>query len=210
MIRLLVADDHAAARAGMVALTAGTDISVVAEAATCEEAVAQALKSAVDVVLLDVRMPATDGFHALEQIKAAKPTLPVLLFSVSDTLRDISRAHHLGAAGFVSKAQTRDAILLAIEKAAAGKSAWTRQQLRRVRNSASAADELVGDHTVDLTPREHQVLQRLVEGLVNDDIGEVLGVDVETVKQHVKHILRKLGVEDRTQAAVWAVRHRAV
>jgi DNA-binding NarL/FixJ family response regulator len=206
MIRLLVADDHPIARAGVSGLVAGTEIEVSGEVATCNDAVRQALRTEPDVVLLDVRMPESDGFQALQQIKEKKPNLPVLMFSVSDSLMEINRAHELGAAGFIPKGAGQEAFLTAVRKAAAGKSAWTRQQLRRLRSS-STCDGLVTDNTVSLTPREREVLAKIVQGLVNEDIGGELGIDVETVKQHVKHILKKLGVVDRTQVAVWAVRN---
>lgn len=206
MIHLLVADDHPLARAGVAGLTADTDIEVVCEVATSEEAVRQALRAKVDVALLDVRMPDADGFQALRQIKQQKPDLPVLMFSVSDSVLEINQAHRLGAAGYIPKGLGRDPFLATIRKAVGGKRAWTRQQLRRMRASLECNDP-VKEHTVDLTNRERAVLAEIVKGLVNDDIAEELGIDVETVKQHVKHILKKLGVEDRTQAAVWAVRH---
>jgi DNA-binding NarL/FixJ family response regulator len=206
MIRLLVADDQPVARAGVVGLVAGTEISVVCEVATCNEAVRQATRSKPDVVLLDVRMPESDGFQALQEIKEQQPTLPVLMFSVSDTLMEITRAHRLGACGFVPKGLVLDPFLLAIRKAASGKSAWTRQQLRRVRTNVEF-EGLITNDTVSFTPRERQVLALLPRGFANEDIAEELGVDIETVKQHVKHILRKLGVDDRTQAAIWALRH---
>jgi len=206
MIRILVADDHPVARAGVVGLIDGTDIVVACEAADCGEAVHQAIAHDLEVILLDVRMPGGDGFGTLQKIKQEKPNVSVLMFSVSDSLTEISRAHQLGAAGFIQKGLARDQFLAAIRKAAGGKPAWTRQQLRRVRTS-SGNDEPITDHTVSLTSRESEILAKLVQGLVNEDIADELGIDIETVKQHVKHILKKLGVEDRTQAAVWAVRN---
>jgi DNA-binding NarL/FixJ family response regulator len=207
MIRLFVADDHPITRAGVVGLIEGTEIQVSGDAATCNDAVRQTLRMDPDVVLLDVRMPESDGFQALQQIKEKKPNLPVLMFSVSDSLQEINRAHQRGAAGFVPKGASREAFLTAVRKAATGKSAWTRQQLRRLRHNEEP-DELINDNTVNLTPREREVLKQMVQGLVNEDIGTELGIDIETVKQHVKHILQKLGVVDRTQAALWAVRNK--
>jgi DNA-binding NarL/FixJ family response regulator len=209
MIRLLVADDQPIVRAGLAGLIAGTEICIVCEVATCSEAVRQATRSKPDVVLLDIRMPETDGFQALKQIKQQSPQLPVLMYSISDSLTEITLAHREGASGYVPKGVGRDAFLLAIRKAALGKSAWTRQQLRRVRTHVESEGPFTND-TVCITPRERQVLLLLPKGMANEDIAEELGVDIETVKQHVKHILKKLGVDDRTQAAVWALRHGLV
>jgi len=190
MIRLLVADDHPVARAGVIGLVAGTDIEVSCEVGTCTEAVRQALRTEPNVVLLDVRMPESDGFHALQQIKKQKRGLPVLMFSVSDSWLEITRAHQLGAAGFIPKGADREPFLMAIRKAASGKPAWTRGQVQRM-CAGMAGDGLITDNTANLTPRECEVLGKMVCGLGNDDIADELGIDVETIKQHVQHISRR-------------------
>jgi len=115
----------------------------------------------------------------------------------------------LGAAGFVMKSAPREKLLEAIRKAAAGDSAWTREELRRV-TGALAAPRLTGDIEVPLTQRESEVLRQMALGLTNKEIAKMLGISYETVKEHVQHILRKIGVTDRTQAAVWAVRKNLV
>jgi DNA-binding NarL/FixJ family response regulator len=204
-IKLLIADDHEVARSGLKSLLAGTELKVVAEVASGAEAVKYALENDPDVVLLDVRMPDGDGLDALGRIKLDKPDMPILMLSAFDNPTYIARAVALGASGYLLKGCTRDALLGAIRTAAAGESAWTRDELRRV-TGALATPRLTADVEVPLTQRESEVLRQLAYGLTNKEIAQALHISYETVKEHVQHILRKVGVEDRTQAAVWAVR----
>jgi len=204
-IRIVMADDEGLTRAGLSALLAGTEIEVVAEATNCEQVVRQTVRSKPDVVLLDIRMQGENGFDALQQIRKQCPDTSILMFSVCDSLAEIARAYTLGADGYVCKSVHREELLQTIRKAATGRDAWTRQQRRRVSSGLLARESI--DAAAALTPRETEVLRKLTEGKTNDEISEELAVDVETIKHHVKHILAKLGVEDRTQAALWAVRH---
>ena len=204
-IKLLIADDHEVVRCGLRSLVAGTDIEVVDEATTGEQAVQKALANPPDVVLLDIRMPDGDGLNALGRIKLERNDLPVLMLSTYDNPTYVARAVALGAAGYVLKGADRATLLEAIRKAAAGESAWTRDELRRV-TGALATPRLNADVEVPLTQRESEVLRQLALGLTNKEIAQALHISYETVKEHVQHILRKVGVSDRTQAAVWAVR----
>jgi DNA-binding NarL/FixJ family response regulator len=111
----------------------------------------------------------------------------------------------LGASGYLLKGCTREQLIKAIHTAASGESAWTRDELRRV-TGALATPRLAADVEVPLTQRESEVLRQLAYGLTNKEIAQALHISYETVKEHVQHILRKIGVSDRTQAAVWAVR----
>jgi DNA-binding NarL/FixJ family response regulator len=208
-IKLLIADDHEVVRSGLKALLAGADIKVVAEVATGADAVKTALETDVDVVLLDIRMPDGDGLTALGRIKLDKPELPILILSTYDNPTYVARAVALGANGFLLKGCTRDELIAAIRTAAAGESAWTRDELRRV-TGALATPRLAADVEVPLTQRESEVLRQLAYGLTNKEIAQTLHISYETVKEHVQHILRKIGVSDRTQAAVWAVRKELV
>ena len=208
-IKLLIADDHEVVRTGLKSLVTGTDIKVVAEAATGEAAIKQTLKHNPDVVLLDIRMPDGDGLNALGRIKLEKPDLPVLMLSTYDNPTYVARAVALGAAGYILKGASRDELLKAIKAAAAGENSWTRDELRRV-TGALATPRLNADVEVPLTQRESEVLRQLAFGLTNKEIAQALHISYETVKEHVQHILRKIGVSDRTQAAVWAVRKNLV
>jgi DNA-binding NarL/FixJ family response regulator len=144
--------------------------------------------------------------NALGRIKVDKPGLPILMFSYSDNPTHIARAVALGASGYLLKGCTRDELVNAIKVAAAGESTFTRDRLRHV-TTALATPRLTADVEVALTQREGEVLRQLASGLTNKQIAESLHINHETVKEHVQHILGKIGVSDRTQAAVWAVRN---
>lgn len=204
-IKVLIADDHEVVRCGLSSLLEGTDIDVIAETKTGEETLALLQKKKPDVVLLDIRMPEGDGLHTLGRIKLDYPELPVLMFSSYDNPTYVARAVALCASGYVLKGSPREKLVEAIRLAAAGDSAWTREELRRV-TGALATPRLNADVEVPLTHRESEVLRHLALGLTNKEIAQALQISYETVKEHVQHILRKIGVSDRTQAAVWAVR----
>ncbi|MBI3465357.1 MAG: response regulator transcription factor [Planctomycetes bacterium] len=204
-IRLLIADDHEVVRSGLKSLLSGTDIEIVAEAANGEEVVRLAAESQPDVVLLDIRMPGTDGLAVLGRLKMQQPSVPVLIFSTYDNPTYVARAVALGASGYVLKGSSREEFVQAIRTVASGETAWSREDLRRV-TGALATPRLDADVDVPLTQRESEVLRQLALGLTNKEIAQALHISYETVKEHVQHILRKLGVSDRTQAAVWAVR----
>ena len=209
MIKVLICDDHEVVRYGMRRLVRDTDIQVVAEADTGESAVDAALDDTPDkrpdVILMDVRMPGGDGLSSLGRIKLERPDLPILILSTYDNPTYVARAVALGAAGYLVKTASRERMLAAIRKVAGGEAAWTREELRRV-TGALATPRLSADVDVPLTQRESEVLRQLALGLTNKEIAAALKISYETVKEHVQHILRKVGVSDRTQAAVWAVR----
>ncbi len=117
--------------------------------------------------------------------------------------------YRLGAAGYLLKGASREELLAGIRKAASGENAWSREELRRI-TGALATPRLAADVDVPLTQRESEVLRLLAMGMTNKEIAQSLHISYETVKEHVQHILRKLGVSDRTQAAVWAVRKKLV
>ncbi len=200
-IRLLIADDHMVVRAGLKRLL---NIDLVAEATCGDEAVRLADEIQPDVVLLDVRMPHGDGLAALARIKIDHSNMPVLMYSGFDCPAHAARAVALGASGLLHKGSGSHTIVETIQSAARGEALWTSVELRRAA-SALAAPTPMADG-VPLTHREHEVLQRIVAGGTNVRIADQLGISDETVKEHVQHILRKIGVSNRTQAAIWAVR----
>jgi DNA-binding NarL/FixJ family response regulator len=208
-IKMLVADDHEMVRSGLKTMLADTEIKVAAEVGTGEAATKCALENDFDLVLMDIRMPGGDGLNALGRIKLDKPDLPILMLSTFDNPTYIARSVALGASGYLLKSCSRDDLIKAIRAAAAGESAWTRDELRRV-TGALATPRLAADVEVPLTQRESEVLRQLAYGLTNKEIAQALHISYETVKEHVQHILRKIGVTDRTQAAVWAVRKELV
>jgi DNA-binding NarL/FixJ family response regulator len=204
-VRMLIADDHEVIRTGLATLLAGSDIEIVAQAANGKEAIKLAEQHKPDVVLLDIRMPDGDGLATLEKLRAKVPDSKVVMLSTYDNPTYIARAVALGAADYVLKGSSREDMITTIEAAAAGESPSRAGELKRVA-SAMKVRQVIDDDDVPLTQRETQVLRHVALGLSNKEIGRSLEISVETVKEHVQNILRKIAVSDRTQAAVWAVR----
>ncbi|MBA63577.1 MAG: DNA-binding response regulator [Planctomycetaceae bacterium] len=204
-IRLMLIDDHEIIRSGIRKMIAGSEIQLIAESNSGDNVLAGISQYHPDVILLDVRLEEGDGLSALGRVKIERPQIPVLMLSTFDNPTYVARSVALGASGYLLKNSSRDAILDAIRKVASGENAWTREELRRV-TGALATPRLSADIEVPLTQRESEVLEQLAHGLTNKEIALALGISYETVKEHVQHILRKVGVNDRTQVAVWAVR----
>ena len=205
-VRLLIADDHAVVRAGLKSLLGDfRDIEIVAEAVEGTEVVRLARRHRPDVVLLDVRMPGSDGLAVLVALRSELPELPVVMFSAYDNPTYIARAMALGAVGYLNKSASVDEIAAAVRQAGAGDMLWSREGMRRAAGALTTPRATI-DLEVPLTKRESEVLKQLALGLSNEEIAQSLAITYETVKEHVQHILRKLSVADRTQAAVWAVR----
>jgi DNA-binding NarL/FixJ family response regulator len=204
-INLLIADDHEVVRAGVGAMLQGSDVQVVGEAATGNQAIEMAMKLHPDVVLLDIRMPDTDGLEALERILDRSPRSKVVMFTGHDNPTYVARAVALGAAGYVMKGAAREEVVSAIQRAHTGLPPDTESVMGRVKNTM-ARRRPTYDEDIPLTNREVQVLRHVALGLSNREIGRSLDISIETVKEHVQNILRKLEAGDRTEAAVWAVK----
>jgi len=205
-IRVVVADDHEIIREGIVALLNGTDVEIVGLASDGETAVQMAIERNPDVLLLDVRMPGVDGLEALARVKGGQPDQAVLMMSSYDNPGYAARAVSLGASGYLLKDAPRDDLLSALRRVALGQDLWSREKLRRMSGSMTRMGEAVPAE-ITFTKRERDVLVLLAGGQTNREIAEQLGISAETVKEHVKHLLTKIGVTDRTQAAIWAVRN---
>ena len=204
-VRLLIADDHPLIRAGLRAMLSGTEFEIVAEATSGEEVLRAVDASQVDCILLDIRMKRGDGLSTLPRLKMHHAKTPIVMISSHNNPTYIAKAVALEANGFFCKSGTRDELLATLRTCADGGTAWTRRELRRVSGGLAAPKVAVGiDYA--LTQREMEVLGKVAAGLSNNGIAEVLGISRETVKEHVQNMLRKLGLSDRTQAAVWAVR----
>jgi DNA-binding NarL/FixJ family response regulator len=204
-ISLVVADDHELVRTGLATLLKGSDIEIVSQATNGDEAVDQVMKHSPDVVLMDIRMVESDGLTALERIRKQSPRTPVIMLSTYDNPTYVARSVALGACDYVLKGSSRKELVSAIERAARGQSPDPDSILQRVKEAMERRHEPVKED-IPLTNREVQVLRHVALGLSNREIGRSLEISVETVKEHVQNILRKIKVSDRTQAAVWAVR----
>ncbi len=204
-VKVLIADDHEVIRSGLAHLMAGTNFEVVGQAANGKECLKLAEQLRPDIIVLDIRMPDWDGLTALEKIKQKVPEAKVVMLSTYDNPTYVARAVALGATDYLLKGATRGEILETLRAVAAGESPSRAGELRRIATSMRVR-QVVDDDEVPLTQRETQVLRHVALGLSNKEIGRSLEISVETVKEHVQNILRKIAVSDRTQAAVWAVR----
>src|SRR5262249_43225024 len=170
------------------------------------EAVKMAMKHKPDVALLDIRMPDSDGLEALDKIHRELPNTRVVMLSSYDNPTYVARAVALGATDYVLKGASRQELISTITAAAQGKAPTHRGELQRVAGAMSKNGNSNGNHDIPLTNRETQVLRHVALGLSNKEIGRSLSISIETVKEHVQNILRKLEAGDRTEAAVWAVK----
>ncbi|RMF27708.1 MAG: DNA-binding response regulator [Chloroflexi bacterium] len=203
MIRVLIADDHAILRQGLrLILREAPDLSVVGEAATGAEAIAQAVALAPDVVLMDIELPDLSGIEATRRIRALSPQTRILVLTVSDRSEDLVGALKAGARGYLLKSADAATVLDAIRRVAAG------QAVLPPDLTALLLDELAEPQPVaeGLTERELEVLGYIVQGLGNKEIAAILHLSENTVKTHVRHILSKLNVRSRAEAAAYAVR----
>lgn len=204
-IKLLIADDHQVVRTGLATLLSGSDIDIIGEATNGEEAIEKVAELSPNVVLMDIRMLEGDGLTAIQKLHKSVPTLPVVVLSTYDNPTYIARSLALGARDYVLKGSPRELLITAIQRAVAGEEPAPDSIVHRVKD-AMERRKMTESEDAPLTNREMQVLRHLALGLSNRDIGMSLSISVETVKEHVQNILRKLQVSDRTQAAVWAVR----
>ncbi len=210
-IRVFIADDHAVVREGLRTVLERAGVEVVGEAASGRETVAKVTALRPDVVLLDIRMPDGDGLNALEQIKQHCPEVRVIMLTTYANPGYMARAITLGAAGYLTKEAEPERIVGAIRAVVAGDYLVDYPLLQQALRAVSAQTNVVpspdDDLVEPLTEQEKAILRLIAAGLSNEDIARVLHISINTVKTHVRHILQKLGVSDRTQAAVWAVRH---
>jgi DNA-binding NarL/FixJ family response regulator len=203
VIRVVIADDHAVVRLGLAQLLAtASDITVDAEAADGEEAVALTAAHRPDVVLMDLSMPRVDGVEATRRILAADPDAQVVVLTSFSERARILDALDAGAAGYLLKDAPPEELLQGIRAAARGESPLDPRAARALLSARAGRN---GE--VELTPRERQVLSLVGEGLPNKLIARRLGISEKTVKAHLTSVFHRIGVTDRTQAALWARQH---
>jgi two-component system, NarL family, response regulator LiaR len=206
-IRLLIVDDHSVVREGLRAFLRLQDgIEVVGEAAGADEAITVASTSAPDVILLDLVMPQGDGIGAVRRLLEVAPGVRVLVLTSFADDAQIFAAMAAGAAGYLLKDVDPQALADGIRDVHAGRPALDPSVAARLMRRGGSQRPT---HS-DLTARERDVLALVVEGLANKQIAQRLGIGEKTIKTHVSRVLAKLGVEDRTQAAVLAIREGLV
>jgi two-component system NarL family response regulator len=200
-IRILVAEDHLVARVGVTTIVnMQADMTVVAEVGNGQQAVEQYRKHLPDVVLLDMRMPVMSGVEAASAIRAEFPQARMIALTTYGGDEDIRRALAAGVQSYLTKDVLHDELLKAIRAVHAGQTYLP----------ASVAAVAAQMPRPDLSAREVQVLELIVRGLANKQIAYSLNIAEHTVKNHVKNILSKLGVQDRTQAATAAIQRGIV
>ncbi|WP_230486727.1 response regulator [Nocardioides anomalus] len=204
LTKVLLVDDHQLVRAGLAGLVdAAADLAVCGQAANGEEAVARAVETAPDVVLMDLSMPVLDGVEATRRLLREVPTARVVvLTSFADTAR-VQEALRAGAVGYLLKDSEPATLLAAVRSAAAGSGPIDPRVTAALLEPTAAQDE----DAEALSPREREVLELVAQGLANKQIARRLGITERTVKAHVGSLFRRIGVADRTSAALWARDH---
>jgi DNA-binding NarL/FixJ family response regulator len=202
-IRVLVVDDHAIVRRGLADLIAtADDLAVAGTAADGDEAIVLAAELTPDVVLMDLSMPGTDGTTATARILADQPDINVLVLTSFSDQQSINGALEAGARGYLLKHSEPETILTAIREVTTGGSPLDPKAARVLLDSRRAPREHL------LTAREEEVLRMVADGLANKMIARRLGITERTVKAHLTSVYQRIGVTDRTQAALWIQRTR--
>lgn len=206
-VRVLIVDDHPVVRAGLKAMLNVDHIDVVGEAPSGQDAVRMTVDLKPDVVLMDVNMPDIDGLEATRQIKEKYPEAAVIIVTGVESNEYLHTAIEAGAVGYLVKGMEREVLVQAVKLVQQGGSlidASTLSELARSANIGPASEDGTGLDV--LSPRELDVLRYVVQGMTNKEIAQHMSYSTGTVKNVMQRIIEKLGVSDRTQAAVYAVR----
>ena len=207
-LKICIADDHPVVREGIRRVVQEAGIEVTGFVDSSDDIVDSVEKGQPEVLVTEVRLQGHDALKTLERLNIDGHQCSVLVFSSNPNPSNIARASALGCHDFLMKTATTEELIAAIKKAASREPTPDDSLLNRtkVRMSRGIQDKSLSS----LTPRETQVLRHVAMGLSNREVGKSLGISVETVKEHVQNILRKLDVNDRTQAAVWALKNEMI
>lgn len=202
---IMLVDDHPLLRKGLRQLLEfEDDLSVVAEASSGREAIAIASEDEPDLIILDLNMQGMDGLETLRALREAGVSSRIVMLTVSDSDEDVVLAISYGADGYLLKDMPPEDILNKIREAASGKMVIS-EQLTHILANAIRGNKNKTNLLAKLTSREHEILKLIAKGLSNKLIGRELDITDGTVKVHVKHILKKLELRSRVEAAVWMV-----
>jgi two-component system, NarL family, nitrate/nitrite response regulator NarL len=212
IVRILVVDDHTLFRRGLTALLSReAQFQVVGDAADAGEAQRRAAALQPDLILLDNHLPGVNGVDALPALREAAPTARVLMLTISEDEADLAAALRGGACGYLLKTMEGDALAAAIWRAMHGESVIAPQMTGKLVAAFQAAsapapapEPAPATPGESLSPREREILRLVARGASNKEVARDLGIAETTVKIHVQHLLRKLGLNSRVQAAVWA------
>ncbi|OFX13845.1 MAG: DNA-binding response regulator [Armatimonadetes bacterium RBG_19FT_COMBO_69_19] len=203
-MRVLIVDDHQLFRRGVSSLLAGReDIEVVGEANNGAEAVERARELMPDVVLMDIKMPELDGLAATKQLKAEMPYVRIMMLTVSETDEDLFEAIKAGASGYLLKNVDPDHLVASVLQVQRGEVPIAPTMAAKILRELTTPSEAP---IQSLTSRERQVLELLASGMANKEIAFTLKISENTVKNHLRNILEKLHLQNRVQAALYAVR----
>lgn len=208
MVRVFLVDDHEVVRRGIADLLTADDLEVVGEAGSVSEALARVPAAAPDVAVLDVRLPDGNGVELCRELRSQLPDLRCLMLTSFDDDEALFGAIMAGASGFVLKQVRGVDLVAAVHSVAAGNSLLDARSTAAVMRRIQAEQEEAAPLKA-LTEQERAVLELIAEGLTNRQIGSRLFLAEKTVKNYVSHILAKLGLEHRTQAAILATKLRA-
>lgn len=209
-IRVLLVDDHALFRSGVKSLLLRhKDFEVVGESSDSLEGVKRARELKPDVVLLDLHMPGISGKDAVRLFLDESPETRIVMLTVSESANDLVDTLRAGASGYLLKNIETETLLDSIRRAVTGDSVVSAEMTTKLvkgLRAASGGNETAEDKET-LSPREHEILGYVAKGASNKEIARALGLAESTVKIHVQHILRKLNLSSRVQAAVYAIEH---
>ena len=203
-VKIFIADDQPIAREGIRKVTQAAGMEVVGYVDSPTKIVESIASHQPAVLVTEVRLGGHDALKTLERLKNEGHECSVVVFSSHSNPTNIARASALGCHDFILKTSSCDALVAAIQNAASGSATPESSLLIKTKTRMKRASH--GEIESPLTNRETQVLRHVSMGLSNREVGKSLGISVETVKEHVQNILRKLDANDRTQAAVWAVK----